>query len=124
MNLSTIYSDRLHALKEGLSIARAQAFKWERFEAAVKAALNISSKSSIHDVTGINKYPSLPITLGNELQRNLFRTEACRVLLESVEALYAILSVKQRRLADRLLAPLLSDVLARSSERRGSNAAA
>jgi hypothetical protein len=56
-------------------------------------------------------YPSLPVTIGNEFRKTLIRVETCRTVLESVDALYAGLSGKQRVLADRLLAPLVDEAL-------------
>lgn len=123
MDLSAIYSDRLRLIKEGLSIVNRQAFTWATFEASVKAALDVSPTNG--DASrGLSLYPSLPAALDNELQRALFRVEACRALLESVEALYAVLSDKQRRLADRLLLPVLSAVLTTGSEMQGRSLAA
>ena len=52
------------------------------------------------------------------------RVEACRALLESVEALYAVLSDRQRRMADRLLSPILKDVLTASSDMHSRRMAA
>ena len=123
MDLSAIYADRLRVLKEGLSIANRQAFTWQRFEASVKATLNVSPQTDIA-ADGLSTYPSLPAVLDNELQTTLFRVEACRALLESVDALYAVLSDKQRKLADRLLKPVLSDILRTRSEMHGRNLAA
>ena len=113
MDLFAIYSDRLRVLKERLSIENGQAFTWLRFEASVKAAWNISPRS-YRSLDGL--YPSLPTALDHELQKTLYRVEACRALLESVGALYAVLSDKQRKLADRLLSPVLSEVLAARSD--------
>lgn len=124
MDLYAIYSDRLRTIKEGLSIADKQTFKWARFEASVKATLNIAPKSARSAVQEFSNHPPLPAALGIELQKTLFRVEACRALLESVDALYAVLSEKQRRLADRLLSPVLSDVLTGSPELRGPKLAA
>lgn len=112
MDLSAIYSDRLRVLREGLSIANRQVSTWLRFEAAVKATLNVSPRTD----RDLSNYPSLPAALSSELQKTLFRVEACRALLESVDALYAVLSDKQRRIANRLLSPVLKDALTVSSD--------
>ena len=123
MDLYGIYSERLRVLKEALSIANKQAFTWQRFEASVRAALNASRRTT--DLAdGHSGYPSLPSALGSELRKTLFRVEACRALLESVDALYAVLSDRQRRLADRLLSPVLKDVLTASSDMHGREMAA
>jgi hypothetical protein len=123
MDLYGIYSERLRVLKEALSIANKQAFTWQRFEASVRAALNASRRTT--DIAdGHSRYPSLPSALGSELQKTLFRVEACRALLESVDALYAVLSDRQRMLADRLLSPVLKDVLTASSDMHGREMAA
>lgn len=123
MDLYGAFSDRLRVLKEALSIANKQAFTWQRFEASVRAALNASPRTT-DIVDGHSGYPSLPSALGSELQKTLFRVEACRALLESVDALYAVLSDRQRRLADRLLSPVLKDVLTASSDMHGREMAA
>jgi hypothetical protein len=86
MDLYGAFSDRLRVLKEALSIANKQAFTWQRFEASVRAALNASPRTT-DIVDGHSGYPSLPSALGSELQKTLFRVEACRALLESVDAL-------------------------------------
>jgi hypothetical protein len=124
MDLYVLYSDRLRVLKEGLSITEQQLFTWLRFEASVKAALKIlphRAEQSRHSLTG---YPSLPTALGNEMRKTLVRVETCRALIESVDALYAVLSDKQRKLADRLLSPVLNDVLTACSEIHSPNLAA
>lgn len=121
MDLFAIYSDRLRVLKERLGIENCQAFIWHRFEVSVKAALNISPRS-VRPLDGL--YPSLPTALDHEFQKTQYRVEACRALLESVRALYAVLSDKQRKLADRLLSPVLSEVLAARSDMHDRNLAA
>lgn len=116
MDLYVIYSDRLRVLKEGLSVTEQQLFTWLRFEASVKETLKVSPyrvKRGRHCLTG---YPSLPTALDNEMRKTLVRVETCRTLIESVDALYAVLSDKQRKLADRLLSPVLNDVLTACSE--------
>jgi hypothetical protein len=123
MDLYGAFSDRLRVLKEALSIANKQAFTWQRFEASVRVALNASPRTT-DTADGHSGYPSLPSALGSELQKTLFRVEACRALLESVDALYAVLSDRQRRLADRLLSPVLKDVLTASSDMHGLEMAA
>ena len=124
MSLNEFYTDRLRVLREGLSIEGKQALTWLRFEASVKAALKVSphrAEQGRHCLTG---YPSLPTALGNEMRKTLVRVETCRALIESVDALYAVLSDKQRKLADRLLSPVLNDVLTACSEMHSPNLAA
>jgi hypothetical protein len=123
MNSYGIYSDRLRILKEGLNIENSQAFKWARLEASIEAALKVLPRAG-YGTESLSKYPSLPATLENELQRTLYRADACRAICASVDSLYVVLSDKQRRLADRLLLPVLNDVLAARPGVRGRRLAA
>jgi hypothetical protein len=124
MDLYVLYSDRFRVLKDGLSINEQQLFAWLRFEASVKAALKVSPHGAEQGHHCLAGYPSLPTALGHEMRKNLVRVETCRALIESVDALYALLSDKQRKLADRLLSPVLNDVLTACSEMQSSSLAA
>ena len=108
--MDAAYCERMHRLRESLRIAGKQSSNWSRFEAALKAARKFSL-ASIDDGVQLASYPSLPTTIGNEFRKTLIRVETCRTVLESVDALYAGLSGKQRVLADRLLAPLVDEAL-------------
>jgi hypothetical protein len=110
MDGSAAYVERMRHLREALSIAGMQSSNWLRFEAALKAARKFSTKPPYNAGHHVS-YPSLPTTIGNELRKTLVRAETCRTVLESADALYAVLSGKQRVLADRLLAPLVSEAL-------------
>ena len=110
MDGSTAYYERMKHMREALSIAGMQSSDWLRFEAALKAARKFSARAA-YGSGQLASYPSLPTTIGNELRKTLVRAETCRSVLESADALYAVLSGKQRVLADRLLAPLVSEAL-------------
>ncbi len=110
MDASTAYVERLQHLREALSIAGKQSSIWLRFEATLKAARKFSSGATIAGGHS-GSYPSLPTTIGNEFRKTLARAETCRTVLESADALYLVLSGKQRVLADRLLLPLVSEAL-------------
>lgn len=114
MDWGSIYSNRLYLLKQGLNIDRTQALEWSNIEASVKGALEASRQATA--VEAGSPYPFLPVALQSELQKSLVRVEACKAILESVDALYAVLSQRQRRLADRVLSPVVTGVLMQSAE--------
>ncbi len=107
-----VHPDRLVPLKDVLHITDHQSTCWMKFYAAVDAAIRVMPSSAATDSDPTRaRYPSLPNAIENELRQHLLRVEACRALQTSVTELYAVLSNKQRLLANRLLVPLVGGVM-------------
>lgn len=109
-----VHPDRLIPLKEVLNISDHQLEQWTKFHATIDAATRVIPSGPAPQLDPVRtNYPSLPKAIDNELHQHLVRVEACRALKERVTALYDVLSDQQRMLANRLLVPLVSSVMAR-----------
>jgi UDP-N-acetylglucosamine enolpyruvyl transferase len=110
--IPVVHAERLNHVKEALDISEQQLAQWVRFRGAVNAAMRLLPESLAEDQRGTRaNYPTLPVALDIQLRQSLLRLEVCRTMRAHVADLYSVLSDKQRVLADRLLAPILVNVM-------------
>ncbi|HEX2839838.1 Spy/CpxP family protein refolding chaperone [Hyphomicrobium sp.] len=102
----------LFPLKDVLNISDRQLAQWAKFQATIDAAIRVMPSGARQSDPLHEQYPSLPNAIDDELRGHVVRAEACRALKERAAELYDVLSDQQRLLANRLLVPLVSSVMA------------